>query len=134
VLPSAGLDLEQLAGVVVYMLEAPLWFANADHVAARIRALAGPGTGVDSFVLDAAAISDVDYTAGRQLIGVVRDLTAAHVRVGVARASAVVTAELQRIGLGGELGPGSFFPTVDEAVQALVGARGTPGPAGSALP
>ena len=116
------------------MLEAPLWFANADHVVARIRALAGPGTGVDSFVLDSAAISDVDYTAGRQLTGVVRDLAAAHVRVGVARATPVVAAELERIGLGGVIGPDSFFPTVDAAVQALVGARGEPGPAGSALP
>ena len=134
VLPSAGLDLEQPAGVVVYMLEAPLWFANADHVVARIRALAGPGTGVDSFVLDSAAISDVDYTAGRQLTGVIRDLAAAHVRVGVARATPVVAAELERIGLGAVLGPDSFFPTVDAAVQSLVGARGEPGQSGPALP
>ena len=76
VLPSTGLELERLPGIVVYFLEAPMWFANADHVTARIRALVAPGTGVDSFVLDAAAISDVDYTAGRQLTGLARDLAA----------------------------------------------------------
>ena len=55
----------------------------------------------------------------------IRDLAAAHVRVGVARATPVVAAELERIGLGAVLGPDSFFPTVDAAVQALVGARGS---------
>jgi len=134
VLPSTGLELERLPGIVVYFLEAPMWFANADHVTARIRALVAPGTGVDSFVLDAAAISDVDYTAGRQLTGLARDLAAAHVRIGVARATSVVTTELRRIGFAGVVGRDNFFPTVEAAVEALLADHPGPGPAGPALP
>jgi MFS superfamily sulfate permease-like transporter len=134
VLPSGGVELEQLPGVVVYMLAAPLWFANADHVAARILQLTAPGTGVDSFVLDAAAISDVDYTAGRQLTGVGRDLAAAGVHVAVARASATVAGELARLGLAGVAGAANLYPTVDAAVQALVAERPATDPKGPALP
>jgi MFS superfamily sulfate permease-like transporter len=123
VIPSAGLEVEQLPGVVVYMLEAPLWFANVDHVAIRIRQLTAPGTGVDTFVLDAAAISDVDYTAGRQLTALARDLSTAQVRVGVARATPAVAQELRRIGFAGVIGSENFHPTVDEAVRSLVAGR-----------
>jgi len=134
VLPSGGLELEQLPGVVVYMLEAPLWFANADHVTARIRALTAPGSGVDAFVLDAAAISDVDYTAGRQLTGVARELVAAQVHVAVARTSSTVATELARIGFLDVIGATSLYPTVDAAVQALIAARPATGSAGPPLP
>jgi len=134
VVAGSGNVVEQLPGVVVYMLEAPLWFANVDHVATRIRQLAAPGTGVDSFVLDAAAISDVDYTAGRQLTGVARELVGANVRVSVARASTVVAQELARIGFLAVIGESSLYPTVDAAVQALIAARpeaGSTGPVSS---
>jgi MFS superfamily sulfate permease-like transporter len=134
VLPSGGLELEQLPGVVVYMLAAPLWYANADHVVARIRQLTEPGTGVDSFVLDAVAISDVDYTAGRQLSGVGRDLAAGGVHVAVARASPTVVGELVRLGLVGVAGAANLYPTVDAAVQALLAERLATDPTGPALP
>jgi len=70
-------------------------------------------------VIDADAISDIDYTGIKGLRALIDELNRAHVVVGVARAVGGAPQNLRRSGLLDRLGGGRFFSTVDEAVTAL---------------
>ena len=61
-----GRPTEQLPGVLVYLLYAPVFYGNADFVVLRLhRALASAPTTVHTLVVDANGIADVDYTGAK---------------------------------------------------------------------
>jgi sulfate permease, SulP family len=130
---DAGRPTEQVAGVVVYLLYAPVWYGNATHVVDRILELvkAAPQP-VHTLVLDADAIPDIDYTGALALSELLVRLEQEGVHVGVARASEIAHRDLRRSGLLDALGPNRTFSNVDDAVRALSGpAKGTGLPGGS---
>jgi sulfate permease, SulP family len=126
---DVGRPTEQVPGVVVYLLYAPLWYGNAVHVVERIRRIirAAPQP-VHTLVLDGDAIPDIDFTGAEALGELVSELESEGVHVGVARASAIAHRDLRRSGLLNAIGPDRIFTNVDDAVRALAGAR----PAGTA--
>jgi len=107
-------------GVVVVQWLAPVYYANAAVFKAEIlkaRADATPPANV--LVIDADAISDIDYTGTRTVRALVDELDHAHVVVGVARAVGGAPQNLRRSGLLDRLGGGRVFSTIEEAVAAL---------------
>ncbi len=98
--------------IVVVRVEAGLFFANADHVKARIRALCEPTT--RAVVLDAVTTPFVDVTAAKMLGELERDLSRGGVRLLVARDVGQVRDVLRQAEPDGPPG----YPTVDEAVAA----------------
>ena len=126
VLNDPQLHLETVPGMAVYFLAAPVWFANADNVAARVLSLAGPGTGVRSLVLDGVGVSDVDYTGSRALLAAARQLSSEGVTLAFARLAPNVEAELEKAGILAIAG-GRSYPSVQEAVTAAT-------PTGSGAP
>lgn len=127
VLGDSHVSLETVPGVLVYILAAPIWFANADHVAGRLRELAGRGTGVHTLVIDSAGISDIDFTGSGALLAAIRDLSSWGVRVRFSRVSPNVEAEMKRSGVLQAAGE-RVYPSVDEAVRSV--ATSPPVPAG----
>lgn len=126
VLNDPQLHLETVPGMAVYFLAAPIWFANADNVAARVLSLAGPGTDVRSLVLDGVGVSDVDYTGSRALLAAARQLSSEGVTLAFARLVPNVEAELEKAGILAIAG-GRCYPSVQEAVTAAT-------PTGSGAP
>jgi high affinity sulfate transporter 1 len=59
-------------GVLVVRVEAPLLFANADHVRARVRAMAEQTPGLRVVVLDGRSVPSIDVTAA-SMLGQLRD-------------------------------------------------------------
>ena len=115
-------------GVVAFFFGAPLYFANAGYFRQRVHgAVAGAETPPHLVVLDAVAISDIDYTGTRTLRQVLDELTAIGVVVAVARAARETVENLTRSGLLDRIGADRLFNSVDEAVTALGsgGAAGT---------
>jgi high affinity sulfate transporter 1 len=111
---------ETVAGVVVMQWLAPVYYANAAVFQVEVhKALNSAATPATVFVLDADAITDIDYTGTRTLRAVVDELERAHVVVGVARAVGGAPQNLARSGMFERIGPDRFFQTVDEAVNAL---------------
>ena len=99
---------------------APVYYANAAVFKAEIlKALADATSPAKVLVIDADAISDIDYTGTRTVRALVDELDRAHVVVGVARAVGGAPQNLRRSGLLDRLGGGRVFSTVDEAVTAL---------------
>jgi SulP family sulfate permease len=115
-----GEATEKVPGVVVYLMYAPLWYGNADYFRARVRELVGSSTSpVHALVLDANAISDIDYTGLQALKDVEDDLSRKRVAFAIARASHLVHHDLKRGALLRPLAGDHLFTSVDAAVEAL---------------
>lgn len=118
-------DRTPAQGVLVVRVEAPLFFANADHVRARIRALRGPDT--HAVVLDAETTPFIDVTAADMLTQLDGDLQRDGCRLVVARDIGQVRDVIDRS--QETHAPG--YDTVDAAVQALLD---EPTPDGTRMP
>ncbi len=115
-----GLPTEQVTGVLVYLVYAALWYGNADYLRMRIRHLVDAASGpVHAVVLDAAGVSDIDYTGLQALRDLVTELGQRGVTIAIARASHLVHHDLKHGAILAQLGPDHLFPSVDQAVTAL---------------
>lgn len=113
-------EAENVPGVIVYRLYAPLIFANARYVIARIRQLveeAGPK--LEWLILDAQAITDMDITAAQRFAELHRELSAQGVEIKIADAPRPFREELAKVGLTDALGSQQFFVSVKKAVEAF---------------
>jgi SulP family sulfate permease len=115
-----------VAGIVVIQWLAPIYYVNAAGFQAEVRkAVAQAPVPPTVLVLDADAITDIDYTGTRAVRALVDELERSHIVVAVARAVGGAPQNLARSGLLHHIGPGRFFATVDEAVTALGPGTGT---------
>jgi MFS superfamily sulfate permease-like transporter len=132
---DVGRPTEQVAGVLVYLLYAPLFYGNATFVVQKLRrALASAPSVVHTLVLDANGIADVDYTGAKALGGLIEELKGNGVRVGLARASHLVHHNLKHAGLIEAIGTDRLFASVDEAVRALLVAAAPSAPPATPRP
>jgi MFS superfamily sulfate permease-like transporter len=117
--PAApGLQTE--AGLIVYRFGADLFYANADRFADEARSLvAAAPAPVRWFMVDAGAVTDLDYSAARTVRDLVGELQGRNVTVAFARANAYLRADLDRHGISAELGRERIFGTLHEAVEAV---------------
>jgi len=107
-------------GLIVFQFGADLFYANAGRFASDVRGLIeGAPTPVKSLVIDAGAITSIDYSAAR----VVRDLQQElHVRgmpLILVHAEPSLLADLRRHRLGDVIGPDHIFETLREALAAI---------------
>jgi high affinity sulfate transporter 1 len=105
----------EVAGVKVLRVESGLFFANADHVRARIRAQAA-ATEVRAVVLDAESMAFIDVSAARMLSALTEELARSGVRLLIAHDIGQVRDVLRRTGADPSLR--QVYRTVAEAVQA----------------
>jgi sulfate permease, SulP family len=111
---------EQVPGVLVYLVYAPLWYGNADYLRWRIRDLvADASPPLSAVVLDADAMSDIDYTGLQGLRDLVADLERHGVTLAIARASHLVHRDLRVGAVLQQTGTDHIFASVEEAVTAL---------------
>ena len=117
-----GRPTEQVPGVLVYLIYAPLWYGNANYVAEQVRELVDHSpTPVKTFVLDANGISDIDYTGARAFQQLALDLQAWGVTTAIARSSHLVHHDLKHSGLLRRIPPDHLFSSVQDAIDALAG-------------
>ena len=119
---EVGRTVEQIPGVLVYLVYAPLWYGNADYLRLRIRHLVDTASEpVRTVILDADGMSDIDYTGLQALRDLATELKQRKAVIGIARASHLVHHDLKHGALIGQLGAGNLFTSVEEAVIALTG-------------
>jgi sulfate permease, SulP family len=105
--------------LVVYRFGTDLYYANASRLAEDVRAITSEGGPLRWFVLDSAAIGDVDYTAGSVLSQVIKLLHERDVRFIVTSMLVPVRRQLDRYGIRGPNGPDAFYETPGEALEAF---------------
>jgi SulP family sulfate permease len=113
-------------GLVIYRFGTSLYYANASRLVDDVTALAGLGHPLRWLVLDFAAIGDVDYTAAGILSRVTEELRKREVRFLVSSVLGPVRNELGRYGINAALGPGAYYETPGEALEAFHAARSAP--------
>ncbi len=112
-------EAEDVPGVLVYRLYAPLIFANARYVMARIvRLVNEAGPGLKWLIIDAQAITDMDVTAAQRFAELHRELQARGIEIKIADAPRPFLEELAKVGLSEALGSQQFFVSVKKAVEA----------------
>jgi SulP family sulfate permease len=109
-------------GLVVYRFSAPLFYANANHFSEEVRLLASTARApLHWVVVDAGAITDLDFTAARVVREVVEDLLADGTGMAFAHVRAGLRPDLDRHHLTEALGPGRIFDGLHGAVAELRG-------------
>ncbi len=116
----AAPGLETDPGLIVYRFGADLFYANADRFADQVRGLvAAAPEPVRWFVIDCAAVFDIDYTAARTIRDLIDELTSAKVGLVLARVNAFLRSDLVRHGVAAAVGEERIFETLHEATAAV---------------
>ena len=121
VLPSQEAQCSE-PGVVVYRFGADLFYANERRFTDELRDVverAGPA--LRAIVVDASAVSDLDYSAARALRALIDELQARHIGLVFGRVSPALRADMQRHGIAAALGTQHLHASLHEA---LADARG----------
>jgi SulP family sulfate permease len=107
-------------GLVIYSFGAALFYANASLFAKEIRGLVEPTPSpVRWLVVDAEAITNVDYTAARMVRELHQELVDRGVVLLFARAPLSLKADLDRHLLTQVIGPAQFFDRLHDAAAAF---------------
>jgi sulfate permease, SulP family len=106
-------------GLLVYWFGSDLFYANIDRFAAQVHKLVTEShSPVRWLVVDAGAITSVDYTAGSALKELVKELARNGVTLVFAHISQTLKRDLDRQGLTEAIGPNRLFETLRECLAA----------------
>jgi len=112
-------------GLIVFQFGADLFYANAGRFAEDVRGLVdGAPSPVRWLIVDAGAMTSVDYSAARVLRALVDDLSHGGVIVLLVHAEASLLGDLRRHRLVDVAAPGRAFDTLREALAVVRGAHG----------
>jgi high affinity sulfate transporter 1 len=119
-------QMDAPAGLLVYRFNDAIFFENAAYFYKRaVRALKKAKQPVTYFVLDASAISDVDYTAAKEIERFATLLNADDIEFGIAHVSPHIKYLLKRYRLIDLLGTNHVFPSLRYAIAAYSGDHST---------
>lgn len=114
-------DAVQTTGILSVLFATPLWYANAIHFRTQITEAKRRAVGETTLlVLDAAGMSDLDYTGTKTLREVLTELDQAKIHFAMARVGDHVRGSLARSGLLERIGESELYSSVDAAVTEHV--------------
>ncbi len=106
-------------GLVIYRFGAALFYANAGRFSEEIRSLVGPPPSpLRWLVVDAEAITNVDYTAAHTVRQLHQDLARCGVELAFARVPLSLKSDLHRHRLTRIIGPTLVFDRLHDALRA----------------
>jgi high affinity sulfate transporter 1 len=111
-------------GLVIYRFGTSLYFANASRLVDDLMAITAQGGPIRWFVLDGAAIGDVDYTASSVVSRTIALLHQRHIQFVVTSLLTPVRQQLEHYGISGAAGPDAYFDTPGEALEAFNAQQG----------
>src|SRR6185369_4216234 len=112
---------ETLPGLIIYRIDAPLFFANARFLHEQVHKLIDDAEApVRMVVLDCGAMFDLDVTAADTLEELDREFDDRGITLALAEPHAPMRRVLRRSGLLQKLGEENIFSTVGESIRAYV--------------
>ena len=104
-------------GLIIYRFSRDLFYANTTYFSEQVKSLVyGAQFPVQWFILEARAITQIDYSASKTIRDVVRELSTRNVRVIVTGLAPEVRAQFDRDGLTTLIGTDRFFNHLEEAL------------------
>jgi SulP family sulfate permease len=114
-------------GIIVYRFGADLFYANQNRFTDEVRALVEQAPSpIRWFIVDAEAISDVDYSAAQSLRDLLGDLARKEVAVIFGRVNSYLRSDMDRHGITATLGAARIFSTLHEAIAMAHGSGPIP--------
>jgi high affinity sulfate transporter 1 len=121
-------EAELIPGLVIYRFDAPVFFANAEHLRRRVRSVIdhrrAAGAQVHRLLLAAEPITDVDTTGAELLRRLIDELRDERIDVAFAGLKGPVKDRLRRYGLYDLIGDHGFAPTLGVAVDDYLAETG----------
>ncbi len=118
VVPGAATE----PGLVLYRFSAPLYYANANRFSEETRMLAASAPSpLHWLIVDAGAITHVDFTAARVVCELQKDLAAQGMGLVFAHVQSDLKPDLDRHHLTEAIGPDRIFDSLHEAIAAVRG-------------
>jgi len=109
-------------GLIVYRFNSDLFYANANRFAVEVHALVDCApTPVRWFIVDAGAITDIDYTAAQSICHLLEDLARQKVGIVFARVNPYLRSDMDRHHITTAIGETRIFTTLHEAIAAVRG-------------
>jgi SulP family sulfate permease len=110
---------ETAAGLIVYRFGADLFYANDSRFVLEVQTLirAAP-IPIRCFIIDAGAITDMDYSAARSLRDLFEELQQQNILVIFGRVSSYLRADMDRHQLTAVIGEKQIFRTLHEAIAS----------------
>jgi sulfate permease, SulP family len=128
-IPSAGGSWEPIPavpakqtepGLIIYRFGADLFYANYARFVDDVQTLVDRApTPIRCFIVDASAITDVDFSAASAIRDLLADLTAKNLTTVFARVSPYLRADMDRHGITAVAGADHVFTTLHEAVATV---------------
>jgi len=116
-------------GFIIYRFGADLFYANYTRFIDDVHALVDRApTPIHWFVVDASAITDLDFSAASAIRDLFADLKAKNVTIVFARVSRFLRADMDRHGITATAGADHVFATLHEAIAAVRAALATQPP------
>ena len=110
--------------LVIFQFGADLFYANAGRFVVDVRGLVERAdTPVKWLVVDAGAITSVDYSAARVLRDLQKDLVGRGIALVLVHTESSLRADLHRHRLSDVIGADHIFETLHEALEAIRGQR-----------
>jgi MFS superfamily sulfate permease-like transporter len=107
-------------GLIVYRFGSDLFYANANRFADEVRTLvARAPTPIRWFIVDAGAITDIDYSAAQSVRDLLDELARRKVGVVFARVNPYLRSDMDRHHIAAAIGEGRIFATLHEAITAV---------------
>jgi MFS superfamily sulfate permease-like transporter len=111
-------------GLVLYRFGAALFYANAGRFFEEVSCVVQPmPSAVRWVVVDAEAMTHVDYTAARVVLELKKNLSEAGVELAFARVPWDLRADFDRHHLTEAIGPARIFNRLHDAIAAFKGAE-----------
>ena len=106
--------------MVIFQFGADLFYANAGRFAAEVRSLvAGAAPPVSWLIVDAGAITAIDYSAANMLRDLQQDLIRGRTTLILVHTESSLRADLRRHRLSDVIGAEHIFDTLHEALAAI---------------
>jgi sulfate permease, SulP family len=107
-------------GLMVYRFGADLFYANYNRFVDEVRTLVERApTPIRWFIVDAGAITNIDYSAAQSIRDLLIDLARQRVCMIFARASPYLRSDMDRHGITAAIGETRIFATLHEAIAAV---------------
>jgi MFS superfamily sulfate permease-like transporter len=113
---------ETAPGLIIYRFGADLFYANREQFCKEVHALVERApTPVRWFIIDAGAITDIDYSASQSICGLLGELEQKNVNVVFGRVSPYLRSDMDRHGISAVVGATRIFATLHEAIASSRG-------------
>ena len=104
-------------GLLVYRFGADLFYANERRFTDELRALVdGASPPLRGVVVDASAVSDLDYSAAQSLRQLIAELQRRHIALAFGRVSPALRSDMQRHGIAAALGAAHIHASLHQAL------------------